>query len=153
MDELPYDLFHMRQFISHVSVGMQPMLLWGLSFFMKVMYRNKYMHATCRRNMPLTFHCLSHAKRKINSLRLNQSTFQPYGPAGPLRQKRKRPASNKNNMSLTFFTHLDGKRPHFWTRHLHQPIRATLNRRGVTNSSKNKPFNPIHPGRSSPRLY
>ena len=120
------------------------------------------MPATCRRNMPLTFHCLSHAERKINSLRLNQSTFQPYGLAGPLRQKRKRQASKENNMSLTFFTHLDGKRPHLWTRHLHQPIRATLNRRGVTNdhsffypnnSSKNKPFNPIHPGQSSPRLY
>ena len=93
-----------------------------LVILMKMIYRSDVRKIYADASYDHHFTAYHMQGEKHLSLRPDQSPLQPYKPSGPLRQACKRPVSKKTkkHMSLTFFTHLDGKRPHLWTRHLDQ---------------------------------
>ena len=86
-----------------------------------------YVHATCRCNMPLTFHCLSHAKRKITALGLISRHFIPTARHAHCDRNAIDQRRRKYYVANTL-THLGGKRPHLRIRYPHrnQPTLSSM---------------------------
>ena len=80
----------------------------------------QYVHAICRCNMQLTFHRLSHAKRKkITALGLISRHFSPTAQHAHCDRNASDQHRRKHYLANTL-THLGGKRPHLRIRYPHR---------------------------------
>ena len=112
-----------------------------LVILMKMIYRSD-MSKIYADIIQSSLHSLSHAKRRTSQPQawpIDASTLQTLRPTATGMQTTSVKKKQKKHMSLTFFTHLDAKRPHLWTRHLDQnrltlPFLFTLPRFSVFNS-------------------